>query len=111
MSTGILDRVKIRKPDSDPDVLQELITTVTDRIKLRVGTTDDIPEQLNSIAVEVVCAMVNQQRYEGIKSEGIDTFSVSFVDDLLKTYEADIAAYLNSEEKSKSENYGRFRFL
>lgn len=107
---AISSRVSIRIPEINTNLLSELERTATDRIKLRLGVTD-FPVELESIAVEVVCAMYNRSYHEGIKSEGVDTFSVSFVDDLLKEYEEDFRRYLNNLEKEKNANRGVLRFL
>ena len=107
---AINNRVLIRKPDISPDLLEELETTATDRIKLRVGLAE-FPVELESIAVEVICAMHNRSYHEGIKQENVDTFSVSFVDDILKEYESDFSRYLTSKEKADNINRGVLRFL
>lgn len=106
----IATRVLVRKPDINTDLLAELETTAVDRIKLRLGVTE-FPTELESIAVEVICAMHNRSYHEGIKSENVDTFSVSFVDDILKEYEADFSRYLAMKEKTANVNRGVLRFL
>lgn len=103
-------RVKIRIPDINVDLLNEFVQTATDRIKLRLGLAE-FPVELESIAVEVVCAMHNRKYHQGIKSENADTFSVSFVDDLLKEYESDFQRYLEIKEKQENVNRGVLRFL
>ncbi|OLS39135.1 phage head-tail connector protein [Bacillus sp. MRMR6] len=107
---AIQDRVFVRKPDIKPELLDELETTATDRIKLRLGVST-FPEELESIAVEVICAMHNKLYHEGIKTENVDTFSVAFVDDILKEYETDFARYLALKEKADNRNRGVLRFL
>ncbi|WP_147536095.1 phage head-tail connector protein [Bacillus marasmi] len=106
----IASRVLIRKPDITEGLLNELEKTATDRIKLRLGLTA-FPEELDSIAVEVICAMHNRSYHEGIKQENVDTFSVSFVDDILKEYEADFENFLRLKEKAANANRGVLRFL
>lgn len=107
---AIQDRVKIRIPDIEPDLLEELTRTATDRINLRLGVTL-LPPELESVAVEVVCALYNRKYHEGIKSEEVDTFSVSFVDNVLAEYELDFQRYLELKEKQDNENRGVLRFL
>lgn len=106
----IESRVKVRIPDIKEDLLNELVKTATDRINLRLGLTE-FPNELESIAVEVVCAMYNRKHHAGIKSENADTFSISFVDDLLKEYEPDFRRYLEMKEKEKNKYRGVVRFL
>lgn len=108
MST-ITERVLIRFPEIETNLLEELETTALDRITLRLGVST-FPEELSTIAVEVICALYNRLYYAGIESEDADTFSVSFVDDILKEYEKDFTAYLNNLEKQKNENKGVLRF-
>jgi hypothetical protein len=106
----IQSRVLIRKPDISQNLLAELETTATDRIKLRLGVSA-FPVELESIAVEVICAMHNRSYHEGIKQENVDTFSVSFVDDILLEYESDFARFLALKEKTDNANRGVLRFL
>lgn len=108
---SIESRVKTRIPEILPEMLDEVVLTATDRIKLRVGSPAVFPDELESIAVDVACAIHNRTFYEGIKSENADTFSLSFVDDLLKEYDSDFKRYLESEELTKDENRGKVRFL
>ncbi|KAA0565338.1 phage head-tail connector protein [Bacillus sp. CH30_1T] len=107
---AIGNRVLIRKPEINPDLLQELETTATDRIKIRLGVSE-LPSEMESIAVEVICAMYNKSHYEGIKNENADTFSVSFVDDILKEYESDFQLYKENKSKQENVNRGVLRFL
>lgn len=97
---SIIDRVRIRIPEIGSDLMYELETTALDRIKLRLGLSE-FPIELNSITVEVICAMYNQSFHEGIKTEGVDTFSTTFVDDILKEYESEFARYLAIKKKNK----------
>ena len=55
---SIIDRVRTRIPEIGSDLIYELETTALDRIKLRLGLTE-FPIELNSIAVEVICAIYN----------------------------------------------------
>lgn len=103
-------RVKIRIPDINVDLLNEFVQAATDRIKLRLGLAE-FPVELESIAVEVVCAMHNRKYHQGIKSENADTFSVSFVDDILSEYQSDFDRYLEIKEKQENANRGVLRFI
>lgn len=107
---AIKERVLVRIPRIDLDLLDELVMTATDRINLRLGLTL-LPPELESVAVEAVCALYNRKYHEGIKSEGADTFSISFVDDILKEYEKDFKLYLELKNKQDNENRGVLRFL
>jgi hypothetical protein len=107
---AIANRVLVRKPEINLDLLTELETTATDRINLRLGVSE-LPLEIESIAVEVICAMYNKSHHEGIKSENADTFSVSFVDDILKEYESDFVRYKEMKSKQENANRGVLRFL
>lgn len=107
---SIASRVQIRIPEIQTDLLSEFVQTATDRIKLRLGL-EDFPIELESIAVEVVCAMYNRKYHQGIKSENADTFSVSFVDDILSEYQSDFDRYLEIKEKQENQNRGVLRLL
>ena len=107
---AIAERVKVRIPEIQADLLNEFVQTASDRIKLRLGVTE-FPEELESIAVEVVCAMYNRKYHAGIKNEQADTFSVSFVDDILQEYEPDFQRFLEMKEKEKNRYRGVIRFL
>jgi hypothetical protein len=109
---AIKERVLIRKPEANDALLDELIKTALDRINLRLGVTL-LPIELESVAVEVVCAMYNKSQAgnEGIASENVDTFSVTFVDDILAEYETDLDRYLEMKNKQDNGNRGLVRFL
>ncbi len=108
----ILNRVLIRKPDITASLAKELIQTATDRIALRVEESE-FPDRLNSIAVEVVIAMFNRStgRQEGVVSEGVDTFSISFVEKFLDEYDQEFALYKKMKAKEENANDGVVFFL
>lgn len=104
--TFVRERVIVRKTElEDNPVLDELVKTATDRINIRVGESV-LPAELETVAVEVVCALHNRMYYEGIKSENADTFSVSFVDDVLREYETDLQRYRENKSKNDIEYRG-----
>lgn len=105
----ILSRLRIRIPDIDDNIADELIKTATDRILLRVGLRGEISKELESICVEVVTAMYNRHlmNHEGVDTERVDVFSVKFVDDLLAKYEKEFEEY----KKMSDEKRGKLRFI
>lgn len=113
MPDTILDRVKVRIPDIDDNIANELITTASDRIKLRVGVKEELPKELESICVEVVTAMYNrhQMNHEGVDTERVDVFSVKFVNDLLKQYHNEFEEYKEMLADEEDEHRGKLRFL
>lgn len=110
----MLDRLKIRIPDIDKDLAAELIKTAKDRILLRAELKrDKLPEELESICVEVVTAMYrkHEMQHEGVDSEGVDVFSVKFVNDLLDQYEDELEAYKKMLKDEEDASRGKVRFL
>lgn len=110
----MIERLRVRDPDIDIALAQELLKTASDRILLRVGTGQTLlPAELESIAVEVVVGMYNRHKMknEGVRSESVDAFSISFIDDLLKGYESEFESYRRIYEKQQDVNRGKVRFL
>ena len=104
----LLSRINIRLNDEaelDDVLLLELLKTSIDRSNLRVGDVELSP-LLNSIAVDLTVKMYRRIYFEGIKDETADSMKVSFVDDLLKEYDRDLAEYqktkiIDDEEERK----------
>lgn len=96
------ERVKIRLSDEEvipkDTELEEYITTATDRINLRIGT-DELPDGMQSIVVDVAVKLIRRKYYEGIASEGADTLSTSFVANVLAEYESEFEQYLKNNHK------------
>lgn len=110
----MIERLKVRIPNINEAIAQELISTAQDRIMLRIGLFDGIfPAQLNSICVEVVTAMYNQNqmKHEGTNSETVDGFSIKFVDDFLKQYEKELNEYKRKIKHEEDSSLGVIRFL
>lgn len=108
MPKTIVERVKLRKPAISDDLIQEAITTSSDRLFLRINETE-VPAQLESVVVEVASAILNRFTYEGVQSESEDGFSASFIDRLLDTeYQNDISLYLQNRAESTT---GKVRFI
>src|SRR5699024_3472522 len=105
-------RVLKRIPNADDRLVDEFITTASDRINLRVGT-DDLPTQLESICVEVVTAMYrkNEMQHEGVDSESVDVFSVKFINRLLDEYEDEFDSFKKKQEDDEGHRRDVLRFL
>ena len=99
-----VSRIKVFKTDAVDSVLQELVTIITDRIKLRAGIEEgDLPSSFNSIVVEVGVALYNryEMNHEGVSSEGVEGFNIKFVEDVLDNYDKDIQAYKDMLKKKQ----------
>ncbi len=110
----MLDRLKIRIPNIEDPIAEELIKTAKDRILLRVESKkSDFPKELESICVEVVTAMYrkHEMQHEGVDSEGVDVFSVKFVNDLLDQYKDEIDAFKHMQEDEEDSKRGVVRFI
>ncbi len=91
----LLERVRRRIPDEDEvsdDVLDEYISTVSDRLCLRLGV-EILPKLFESACVDAVVKMHRRAYYEGISSEGAANITTSFVDDILQEYAEEIARF------------------
>lgn len=77
--------------------LNEYIETVTDRLCVRLGT-DELPKRFESVCADAVVKMHRRFYYEGISSENDGGISVSFADDILSEYSAEIEDYKNSNK-------------
>lgn len=97
------ERVKVRLPEVDQDVLTELTKSAVDKITLRIGE-DEVPVQLASATVDLICAMYNRLDFEGLKSEDVDnTFRVELADSLMEPYEDEIYYYIRNREQNDDE--------
>lgn len=107
---AIIDRVKIRIPEAKDGVLEELIISATDRILLRIGK-DELPQKLETIAVEIVTKMYRRMMYEGISSESADTLNVTFIDDIFAEYDEEFEKWLKRSDEDEGENKLKVRFI
>ena len=107
---AVLERVKVRIPEAKEGVLEELVTSATDRILLRIGK-DELPTKLETIAVEIVTKMYRKMYYEGITSESADTLTVSFVEDIFAEYEEEFKRWMELDDDIEGKNKLKVRFI
>lgn len=107
---AVIDRVKIRIPEAKDGVLEELIISATDRILLRIGK-DELPQKLETIAVEIVTKMYRRMMYEGISSESADTLNVTFIDDIFAEYDEEFEKWLKRSDEDEGKNKLKVRFI
>ena len=97
------ERAKVRIPEVDSETLSELTQSAVDKITLRIGE-DEVPVQLASVTVDLICAMYNRLSFEGLKREDVDnTFRVELTDSLMEPYEDEIYYYIRNREKEDDE--------
>ena len=106
----VLERVKVRIPEAKEGVLEELVTSATDRILLRIGK-DELPAKLETIAVEIVTKMYRKMYYEGITSESADTLTVSFVENIFAEYEEEFKRWMELDDDIEGKNKLKVRFI
>lgn len=114
MLDGVKDRVQKRMNGEvyDDTIMDEIIQTVTDRLCLRLGVTEDtFPDVFSSIVVEASVKVWRRRYYEGIETEKQSTLSTTFIADVLAEYQAEIDQWLNSTAADQSGNRKVVRFL
>ena len=101
----LIDRLRVRIPDTslEDSELKEYLSTVSDRLCLRLGA-EKLPPLFESICVDAAVKMVRRTYYEGISSEGVANISTSFVDDILAEYAGEIEDWKNSQAASGNSN-------
>ncbi|MBQ8514634.1 MAG: hypothetical protein IJ496_04490 [Ruminococcus sp.] len=106
----VTERVQLRLQGEAEDtaLLQELCDLAAVRICLRAGESE-LPALLEPIAADVVVKLFRRWNYEGISSEGADTISTTFVEDVLKEYADEFQAY--TDQKKTQEGAKVVRFL
>ena len=120
-ASAILARVAVRLRGRanapDDEALMELVTTVSDRILIRIGKPHlaSLPKAAHSIAVDATVKMVNLVGFEGVSSESMGeggSISTSFVDGILDEYrgEFEILKGMDFDKGGKPRKKG-VRFL
>lgn len=108
----ILRRLQIRIGTDDEDVAREIVKTLCDRICLYVGepiydsegSRAAFPAALESVAVEASMKAWNRRRYEGIKSENVNTLNTAFVENILEEYKDELDLYKETLSSTYSAN-------
>lgn len=107
----LLEQVQIRLQDEpkadDTAQLQVLCDLASVRICLRVREPT-LPTLLEPIAADVVVKLFRRWNYEGVASEGADTISTTFVEDVLAEYDDEFAAYRETKAEDAGEKVVRF---
>ncbi|MEG0736824.1 MAG: phage head-tail connector protein [Longicatena sp.] len=104
----LFERARLRLEDTEDALLNELLTTVNDRLCIRLGVML-LPYIFESICVDATVKMYRRLYYEGITSEGTDGLSTSFVDDVLAEYNEEITAWKETQSnKNGTERVVRF---
>lgn len=126
---ALIERIKKRKPlnmltrsvdpydETEANLVSGYIDDVQQRIMLRLYpyTPPTFPDDLDYIVSDVVIALLNRAEadHEGIQTEKVDTFSVTFIDDALAPYFGDIDRYkkILADQEPPDLHKGVIRFL
>lgn len=106
-SNELVNRVKVRFLDGEEipndDVINEMLSTIRDRITIRMETTKELPEAAKSIVVDAAVKALRLRGYEGSLSESASeggSVSNSFIENILRAYDDDLKALKRTMNKS-----------
>lgn len=100
------------KTDTQDDVLNLIITNTTKalRFKLDLKPTEDFPEELSYIALEVCIRRYNRLNNEGMASYSQEGESITFDNDDFAPFADDIAAWRKDNGKD-TKTLGHVSFI
>lgn len=114
----MLERIKtmleLDSNDTDKDeLLNQIISNAKMRLsnKIKLGTSEEIPEYLSYIVEEVAVIRFNRIASEGMDSESTDGHSVTFNGDEFKNYQSDIQDYLDKQLEDAGKKVKVVRFI
>lgn len=106
-ASKLAERVRKRFLDGEEvpndDVIGEMLTTVIDRITIRMEATKELPDTVGSIVVDAAVKALRLRGYEGSTSESASdggSVSNSFVDDILSAYSDDLESLKRTMNRS-----------
>ena len=114
MIQDIKERIQKRMNGETVDevIMNEINQTITDRLCLRLGVTEEnFPSLFQSIAVDACVKVWRKRYYEGIAAENVANLSTSFIDDVLAEYDDEVTTWLNSQGGDISSSRKVVRFL
>lgn len=110
----MLDRIKrilglsLEVDNTNEDfLLEQFIDMYSNALALEINETM-VPQQLEFILIEVVCARWNKRGQEGLLTESIDVVSQTFHAELLDPYRIYLNTYKNNKATPKSN---RVKFI
>jgi hypothetical protein len=114
MLDDVQERVQNRMngENYDETIMDEVIQTVTDRLCLRLGVTEEtFPDVFKSVVVDASVKLWRRRYYEGMAAEWQASLKNEFVTDILAEYQDEIEQWLNSSAADQSGNRKVVRFL
>lgn len=107
----MLDKLKLYLNISDSDrddLLNQIISDSSDRLKNLLGGVEAVPDALEYIVLGVSTARFNQIGSEGTSTHTVDGESMTWSEDLFEPYMDDINAYLEANEADSGRGVIRF---
>lgn len=104
----VLEEVKrsLGIEDSEWDTrIQDFIKRLSQQLKVRLGFTDAVPEQLEYIVVEATIMRFNRIGDEGMQSYSQEGESISY-GAILDEYTEDINAWKDQQRKKENKRFG-----
>lgn len=88
--------------------LRLILANTTARLKLLLGSVDDVPEEMEYIILEVATARYNRVGSEGLSSHAVEGETLSFAENDFNPYMEEIQAYLDAQNTATR---GKVMFL
>lgn len=98
----------IESDDTSMDSLLSLLISMAGNRLLLMINTDELPEALEPVVIDVALARFNRIGSEGLTSHTVEGESQNFTEDDFSAYTNDIQAYMASQEGG---TVGKVRFL
>lgn len=89
------------------EIISRIAYMTEQRLKVLISS-DEVPQELSYIVIEVSVARFNRIGSEGLTSHNVEGEQMTWSNDDFKPYEKDIALYLKNKDKSTQ---GRVRFI
>jgi hypothetical protein len=89
------------------DLLNLIISGTQSRLKVLLGGTDEVPDALEYIIIDVAAVRYNRIGSEGLSSHTVEGETMSWSENDFEPFMDDINAYLESQHESR----GVIRFL
>ena len=91
--------------------LNTIISLTERRLRNLLGGTQEVPETLGYIVVEVSIRRYNRIGSEGLASHTVEGETMTWPDDDFAPYNDDIQAWLNANPEEAETDRGRVRFI
>ena len=93
--------------DRHESILSQIVYLTENRLKFMLSS-DEVPQELSYIVIEVSVARFNRIGSEGLSSHNVEGEQMTWSNDDFKPYTKDIETYLKNKANSTQ---GRVRFI